>query len=246
VAIFDKNDTDQGKDIEVEQTSRNIAHRRGRLFQAYVFASLVGFILLAFFANRIAYFPIDLWITHAIQTFHPAWFITFMVVVSWPGYLPQAFAIVLLFALLLYLGGFRWATITSCGAAIGEAALNAAIKLIIHRPRPLASLVHVMQILNSYSFPSGHVMFYTVFFGFLIFIIYTRLRATPFRNLLLILFGSLVGLVGVSRIYLGEHWASDVLGGYLLGSLCLLVAIRIYSWVISRNLTRQPSHQEKR
>jgi membrane-associated phospholipid phosphatase len=210
-----------------------------------VLASLVGFILLAFFANRIAYFPIDLWITHAMQTFHPAWFITFMVVVSWPGYLPEAFVIVLLFALLLYLGGFRWAAITSCGAAMGESALNAAIKLIIHRPRPVASLVHVMQILNSYSFPSGHVMFYTVFFGFLIFIIYSRWKASPFRNLLLILFSSLVGLVGVSRIYLGEHWASDVLGGYLLGSLCLLVVIRIYSWGISRNLTNQPPDQEE-
>jgi membrane-associated phospholipid phosphatase len=243
VAEINKNDTRQSMGIETGETSKNISHRRARVFQTIVFAAVVGFILLAFFANKIAYFPVDLWITHAVQTFHPEWFIALMVAVSWPGYPPQAFFIVLLFALILYLSGFKWAAFTGCGAAIGEAALNAAIKLLIHRPRPKATLVHVMQILNSYSFPSGHVMFYAVFFGFLIFFIYSRLKVSFFRNLLLVLFSSLVVLVGASRIYLGEHWASDVLGGYLLGSLCLLAIIRFYLWGVNRNVPRRPVNQ---
>ena len=227
-------------DTETGENSKKISRQRARLFQTIVIAAAVGFILLAFFAYKIAYFPIDLGITHAVQTFHPGWFIALMVAVSWPGYPPQAFIIVLLFALILYLSGLKWAAITGCGAAMGEAALNAAIKLLIHRPRPKATLVRVMQILNSYSFPSGHVMFYTVFFGFLIFIIYTRLRVSFFRNLALVLFSSLVVLVGASRIYLGEHWASDVLGGYLLGSLCLLAIIRIYLSGAKREMPGRP------
>jgi membrane-associated phospholipid phosphatase len=243
VAEINKNDTRQGKDIKEGGITNTTTRRRARLFQAYVFATVVGFIGLAFLANQIAYFPIDLWITHTVQTFHPVWFIALMVLVSWPGYLPQTIFIVLLFVLVLYLRGLRWTAITSCGGAIGESALNVAIKLLIHRPRPKATLVYVMQVLNSYSFPSGHVMFYSVFFGFLIFIIYSRLKVSLFRNLLLVFFGSLVGLVGVSRIYLGEHWASDVLGGYLLGSLCLLVIIRIYLWGASRDITGRSANR---
>jgi membrane-associated phospholipid phosphatase len=195
-----------------------------------MFVAAIGFVLLAFFANKIAYFPIDLWITRWVQAFHPGWFVTFMVMVSWPGYLPQAFVILIVLVSLLYFSGFRLEAITGCAAAIGQAVLDSAIKLFIHRPRPEATLVHVMQILHSYSFPSGHVVFYTVLGGFLTFIIYARLKASKLRSGLLLLFGSLVGLVGISRIYLGEHWASDVLGGYLLGSLCLLAAIQIYRW----------------
>jgi membrane-associated phospholipid phosphatase len=210
--------------------SKSITRRRTRLFQAYVLAASIGFILLAFLANKIAYFPIDLWITRAVQTFHPAWFIVLMVLISWPGYLPQAIAIVIVLVSILFIFGFRWEAILSSGAAIGQSILDILIKLVVHRPRPGATLVHVMRILKSYSFPSGHVIFYSVFFGFLIFIIYSQLKASRLRSGLLLLFSSLVSLIGVSRIYLGEHWASDVLGAYLLGSLCLLAIIHIYRW----------------
>lgn len=205
----------------------------------------MGFILLAFFANKIAYFPIDLLITRWVQTFQPDWFITFMVVVSWPGYFPQAFVIVVVPVSLLYFSGLRWEAITSCGAALGQVVLDTAIKLIIHRPRPPVSLVHVVKVLRSYSFPSGHVMFYTVFLGFLIFLVYSRLKASRLRSSLLLLFGGLVGLVGISRVYLGEHWASDVLGGYLLGSLCLLAVIQIYRRGEGRVLPRSIEDEDQ-
>jgi membrane-associated phospholipid phosphatase len=206
------------------------SHQRDRLLQAYVVVATVGFILLAFFANIYAYFPIDLVITRWMQTFHPAWLVTLMVLVSWPGYIPQAIATVIILVSILYFTGFRWEAILSLGAAIGEAGLDEAIKLVVHRPRPSTTLVHVMKVLNSYGFPSGHVMFYFVFFGFLMFLACSRLNVSIVRKGLLLLLGSLVSLVGVSRIYLGVHWASDVLGAYLLGSLCLMTVIRIYRW----------------
>jgi membrane-associated phospholipid phosphatase len=201
---------------------------RGRWLQASMLVAAVGFILLAFFANIYADFPIDLVITRWMQTFHPAWLVTLMVLVSWPGYIPQAMAIVTILVSFLYFTGFRWEAFSSLGAAIGEAGMDEAIKLLVHRPRPSTTLVHVMHVLTSYSFPSGHVMFYFVFFGFLMFLACWRLSPSKLRNGMLMLLGSLVSLVGVSRIYLGEHWTSDVLGAYLLGSLCLITVIRIY------------------
>jgi membrane-associated phospholipid phosphatase len=100
--------------------------------------------------------------------------------------------------------------------------------------------VHVFDTLGSYSFPSGHVMFYTGFFGFIWFLAFTLLKISWKRTLLLVIFGSLVLTIGVSRIYLGEHWASDVVGAYLLGSLVLIGVIQFYRWGKTRFFIHQP------
>jgi undecaprenyl-diphosphatase len=119
------------------------------------------------------------------------------------------------------------------------------VKEYIQRPRPGIDVVEVFHILDSYSFPSGHVMFYAGFYGFLWFLAYTLLKRSWFRTLLLILLGTLIALVGISRIYLGQHWASDVLGAYLLGSLCLVLTIELYRWGKTRFFVRQPAAPEK-
>jgi len=56
-----------------------------------------------------------------------------------------------------------------------------------------------------------------------------------------VLFGILIALVGVSRIYVGEHWASDVLGAYLLGSVTLVAIIQFYIWGKTRFFVHQPA-----
>jgi undecaprenyl-diphosphatase len=73
-------------------------------------------------------------------------------------------------------------------------------------------------------------MFYTGFFGFLFFLVFTRIKHSRLRAALLCLLGAPVLFVGLARIYQGEHWASDVLGGYLLGGLALAAVIRFYGW----------------
>jgi len=86
---------------------------------------------------------------------------------------------------------------------------------------------------------------YTAFFGFLMFLGYTLLKPSFARTVMLVILGSLVGLVGLSRIYLGDHWASDVVGAYLLGSLWLALSIAIYRWGKTRFFVRQPLAPEK-
>jgi undecaprenyl-diphosphatase len=56
------------------------------------------------------------------------------------------------------------------------------------------------------------------------------LRKSWLRTLSLIVSGALILLVGASRVYLGQHWTSDVVGAYLLGSLALVLMIHVYRW----------------
>jgi len=125
-------------------------------------------------------------------------------------------------------------------AAVFSTAINVLVKDLVQRPRPMAGIVNVIATLNSYSFPSGHVMFYIGFFGFIGFLAFSLLKPSLKRSLLLGLIGGLIALIGISRIYLGEHWASDVLGAYLLGSLTLVASIQFYRWGKTRFFVHQP------
>jgi membrane-associated phospholipid phosphatase len=221
-------------------------HWRARVFQVYLVVATAAFGTLVVLASLFNYFPIDLIITRGVQTLNAAWFANLMWAVSFLGYAPQSFVLVGLAGLLLFVIGLRWEAVTALIAAAGATGLGSLIKLVVHRPRPGAGLVHVVQQLNDPSFPSGHVLLYTAFFGFLIFLAYTLLKPSFGRTLLLVIFGSLVALVGLSRIYLGDHWASDVTGAYLLGSLWLALSITIYRWGKTRFFVRQPLAPEKR
>ncbi len=130
--------------------------------------------------------------------------------------------------------------------AVADQVVNLGIKLFIQRPRPSSSLVHVLQNVGGYSFPSGHVMFYTAFFGFIWFLAFSLLKPSWLRTLILFILGLLIVLIGASRIYEGEHWASDVLGGYLIASLILVAAVQLYRWGKPRFFTDQPAGRPSR
>jgi len=191
---------------------------------------LVFFLVLTFMSANTLYFQIDLTITNTLQMLHFPLFPQLMVLVSWFGYFPQSLFLTLLILILFYTFGFRWEAATSLGIAVFDETINVLLKTLIHRPRPAANLVNVVTSVNNYSFPSGHVMYYVAFFGFIWFLIYALLKRSWIRTVLLFFFGILILLVGVSRVYLGAHWSSDVLGAYLLGTLILIVSIQIYIW----------------
>jgi undecaprenyl-diphosphatase len=218
---------------------------RARVFQGYLVVATVAFGILVVSASLFNYFPIDLSITRGVQSIGAPWFYSVMWAVSFPGYAPQAWLIVGAITLALFLIGLRWEAIPALIAGVGATGLGSLIKLVVHRPRPGVDLVHVYQQLTDSSFPSGHVLMYTAFFGFLMFLGYSLLKPSMARTILLVIVGSLVALVGLSRIYLGDHWASDVVGAYLLGSLWLSLSIVIYRWGKTRFFVRQPLAPEK-
>lgn len=111
-------------------------------------------------------------------------------------------------------------------AMLGGLLLTWLTKDFVGRPRPSEALLVVMAHEKSLSFPSGHVLHYVTLFGALWYLLKRAMAPSRPRALLLSACGILVGFVGLSRVYLGAHWPSDVLGGYLLGGgwLCLLLA----------------------
>jgi undecaprenyl-diphosphatase len=100
-------------------------------------------------------------------------------------------------------------------AVFGGMLLNALLKRIFVRPRP--QFENPLLTLTSYSFPSGHTMMATVFYGTLCFFIMTRARGWGARGLAIFVSAFLILLVGFSRIYLGVHYLSDVLAAIAEG-----------------------------
>src|SRR6266498_4082671 len=228
-----------------EVTSPPKREYRTYLFYVGLFAVIGAFTTLTIMVKTTPSFPIDLQITRVLQSIDSPIFAAFMSLISWPGFSPQSFIIPVLIAIDYYLFGFHWEAIAALFATIFPPVVNVIVKEYIRRPRPTVDLVNVFGVLNSYSFPSGHVMFYVGFFGFIWFLVYTLLKRSWKRTALLWFLGGLIALVGASRIYLGQHWASDVLGAYLLGTLTLLLNVWFYRWGKKRFFVRQPVAAEK-
>lgn len=101
--------------------------------------------------------------------------------------------------------------------------LNLILKHVVQRPRPDG--LHLTEA-TGYSFPSGHAMASLAFYGFLIYLmdIYVENKILKYTGMFLL--GCLTGGIGLSRIYLGVHYPSDILGGYLISFVYLVVYIR--------------------
>lgn len=226
--------------VEKEVVSPPKRKYRTLAFQVALLSAIGAFAVLTFMAKSTPFFPIDLRITEVLQSIDSPLFASTMTLISWPGFLPQSAIIPALVAVLLYSFGLRWEAVTSLIAAFLPPIINILVKELIRRPRPTIDLVDVFRILDSYSFPSGHVMFYIVFFGFLWFLTFVLLKPSFGRIFLLGALGSLIALVGASRIYLGQHWASDILGAALLGGLILVFILQFYRWGKKRFFVSQP------
>ena len=101
-----------------------------------------------------------------------------------------------------------------------SALLNQILKHIIQRPRPTE-----FRIIDEsgYSFPSGHSMVSTAFYGFLIYLIYKNVKNKYLKFGLITVLSLLIIMIGISRIYLGVHYTSDVLAGFLISISYLIV-----------------------
>ena len=90
---------------------------------------------------------------------------------------------------------------------------NQLLKRIIARPRPVE---HRLIGESGYSFPSGHSMVSMAFYGLLIYYAYKNIKKVWVRNTVCILLATIIVLIGMSRIYLGVHYPSDVLAGFCI------------------------------
>ncbi|MGI9068759.1 MAG: phosphatase PAP2 family protein [Pyrinomonadaceae bacterium] len=115
-------------------------------------------------------------------------------------------------------------------SVFGGMLLNKFLKYVFHRPRP--HFDDPILALTSYSFPSGHTMAATVLYGVLAALLVTRVKRRGFRVLIILSASLLIALVGFSRMYLGAHYLSDVLGAIAEGlawlSLCLTAVYSLW------------------
>ena len=100
--------------------------------------------------------------------------------------------------------------------------LNQLLKAILQRPRPTEYRI-VEE--TGYSFPSGHSMVSMAFYGYLIYLIYKYVKNKYIKWISIVLLSILVCSIGISRIYLGVHYTSDVLGGFLISMSYLVIYI---------------------
>ena len=100
--------------------------------------------------------------------------------------------------------------------------LNQGLKHVFLRPRP-----EVINLITEggYSFPSGHSMASMAFYGLIIYFIFKNVKNKIARNSICVALSSLIFLIGISRIYLGVHYASDVIAGFLVSIAYLVVYI---------------------
>ena len=189
-----------------------------------------AFIILSYLVINVTSFSIDTSIIDGVKSINTPFLTLLMTIISWVGYSPQSFVVMFVIILIVFLLGYRWEATSLLSVAVIIESLNLLFKLLIHRARPNINLGHLTYLMDKYSFPSGHVMFYTCFFGYICVLTYLLVKPLWLKILMLVIFGSHILLVGVSRIYLGDHWPSDVAGGYLLGGLCLIASINFYKW----------------
>ncbi len=127
--------------------------------------------------------------------------------------------IVAISLVLLWLRQYRQEAKVFAIACLGGAILNTGLKLFFGKPRPELWTRLIPE--TSYSFPSGHALGSMVVYGFLAYLL-TR-HHPKFAKLIYILAVVLITLIGISRLYLGVHWPTDIIAGYGVGFLWLMV-----------------------
>ncbi len=115
---------------------------------------------------------------------------------------------------------------------VGCTVINQTIKHIVRRPRP-----NVVRLVSEsgYSFPSGHSMISVAFYGLVIYFVYKNINNKYLKWALISLLSLLILTIGFSRIYVGVHYFTDVVGGYLLALAYLVVYIYIYNKKVIKN-----------
>ncbi len=218
------------KEVSGSRRSWYESVRWGRILITADAILLALFALLAWWVHIHPILAIDVTITREFQENQSPWLSTMMIAVSYPGNtLPLQIGLIALAAALFALVRLYLEAVTVIVVSSVSAILNFSIKLLVDRPRPNSHLIDVIQHANGLSFPSGHVMSYVAFWGLLFSLMIILFKGNHWwRIALLIISGLFVVLVGPSRIYLGDHWASDVLGAYIFGGVWLCIALLIY------------------
>ena len=192
-------------------------------------------IALTLAAYLFGVFPFDLEVAGWLRGFHHPVFVALMGAVSIFG--NGGVPLVLVGAVMAVCAlAKKWLEAAFVMATLSAVLLASVLKVIVGRPRPPTFSMNLSDLfpsLDRYAYPSGHVLFYVVFFGFLAYLSWRHLTGR-LRWISVSTCTALILLIGPSRIFLGEHWVSDVIGSYLIGTFWLICLILLYQVVLYR------------
>jgi membrane-associated phospholipid phosphatase len=220
-----------GGSEQQKMRSRGFVHGYATL----IFVIAVAFVALAIQAHSRDLLQPDLTVARAVQQIHDPLYSWILTHVSDFGFFPgNLISYVTVFGGLLILG-LRLGAALALGSSLLASLAGSALRASIARPRPLDSQVHVVTHIAGFGFPSGHVIQYSTLFGFAFYLVLIAAKSGLSRNVVLVVLLLLVILVGPSRVYLGAHWPSDVVGAYFFSALWLALTVELYLV-----LTRRP------
>ena len=130
----------------------------------------------------------------------------------------------LLICYFLFIRKHRWYSIKIPVISLSSLVLMQILKALFNRPRPLIPL---MEPARGLSFPSGHAMMSATFFGLLIYFIYRKKLNPSIKIIIISLLVLFILSIGVSRVYLRVHYASDVIAGLCMGVIWLTIAVNV-------------------
>ncbi len=188
--------------------------------------SAICFGLLSFLisSHKIAQF--DQVVSTYIQGFESPFLTTIMIFISFIGSAKAVVVLSIIVLIFLYkILKHRSEFVLFTAVVAGSSLLNVILKSLFHRERPS---IHRLITENGFSFPSGHSMEAVAFYGVVTFLLWRHISSRTGRAILFTLSSAMILSIGISRIYLGVHYPSDVFGGYFASTCWLAAAIGVY------------------
>jgi undecaprenyl-diphosphatase len=207
-----------------------------RIFKlAYVVSAVAASALIAMGVKSGRTQELDENLTRRVQQIKAPGFHSLMHAVSWAGFPPQSKILPMLIPTAMVSAGRPLQAVFQL-MGWGTGAISGGIKRTMKRPRPAHPEIVVAKArLGGSSFPSGHVIIYTGVYGFLAYLAHVHVKAELLRKAIVGLLGGMVALVGISRVYLGHHFTSDVTVSYLLGTSYLVGLASLYQRALKRS-----------
>jgi undecaprenyl-diphosphatase len=203
---------------------------KGHLVIAFIISlvCVIGFIFISLLISDHKIIDFDSDVIAAIQGLESPTLTKVMKFFTLIGSSSVVSVIIILLIIFLYkVLHHRLELILFISAIIGSAVLNQILKLIFHRVRPN---FHRLIDISGYSFPSGHAMNAFTVYVILSFLLWRHIPSRWGRSVLILFSVFMIMAIGISRIYLGVHYPSDIIGGYLASGFWLTVAIWFFQF----------------
>lgn len=214
---------------------------KSHLFIAFIISlvSLVGFSVVAVFISDKKIIDFDSDIISFIQGFESPPLTVIMKFFTFIGSAPCVVVISILLLFFLYkVLKHRLELILFISVVAGSAILNQILKQVFHRVRPdLHRLIDIV----GYSFPSGHAMNAFTVYGMITFLLWRHIPGRIGRSILILISIFFILAIGISRIYLGVHYPSDIIGGYFASGFWLAIAIWFFQHYKEKQYNRKHS-----